>query len=130
MYDPPTPAELVTAVREFLEEQAMPQLEGRAAFHARVAANALAIVARQLELGPQAETAELTRLRDLLPELRQGQGTLEELNRELCGRIRSGDLDCETPGLAEHLRRTTLDKLAVDQPKYSGYRRALEQLDE
>ena len=28
-----------------------------------------------------------------------------------------------TPGLAEHLWQTTLDKLAVDQPGYDSYRR-------
>ena len=122
MYDPPTTAELVTAVREFLEEHALPNLEGRNAFHARVAANALAIVARQLELGPEAEAAEQERLRALLGT----QGTLDELNRELCRRIRSGDLAINDADLVAHLRTTTLDKVAVDQPKYSGYRRALE----
>jgi hypothetical protein len=29
--------------------------------------------------------------------------------------------------LREHLWETTLTKLAIDQPKYSGYRRALEE---
>jgi len=38
--------ELVTAVRDFLEQRAMPELKGHTAFHARVAANALGIVAR------------------------------------------------------------------------------------
>jgi hypothetical protein len=125
MYDPPTTAELVNAVRSFLEEQAMPQLEGRTAFHARVAANALAIVARQLELGPAAEATEHDRLTALLGE----EGNLDSLNRALCRRIRSGDLHLDSPGLVEHLRTTTLDKLAVDQPKYSGYRRALAKSD-
>lgn len=120
MYDPPTLAELVIAVREFLEEQAMPQLEGRTAFHARVAANALAIVERQLELGPAAEAAEHERLQALLGR----DGDLEELNRELCRRIRAGRLAADDPALVEHLRATTFDKLAVDQPRYSGYRRA------
>ncbi|MEE2673409.1 MAG: DUF6285 domain-containing protein [Myxococcota bacterium] len=122
MYDPPTTTELVTAVREFLEEHALPNLEGRNAFHARIAANALDIVARQLELGPDAEVAEQERLGALLGI----QGSLDELNRELCRRIRSGDLAIDDGGLVSHLRATTLDKLAVDQPKYSGYRRALE----
>ncbi len=122
MYDPPTTAELVTAVREFLEEHAMPNLEGRNAFHARVAANALAIVARQLELGPAADAGEEDRLRALLGT----SGSLDEMNRELCRRIRSGDLAVDDSGLIAHLRTTTLDKVAVDQPKYSGYRRALE----
>ena len=123
MYDPPSTTELVTAVREFLEQQAMRELEGRTAFHARVAANALAIVARQLELGPQAEAAERARLVELLGR----DETLDALNRELCRRIRRGDLDHSSPALVEHLRATTLDKLAVDQPKYSGYQQAQEQ---
>jgi hypothetical protein len=121
MYDRPTLIELVGAARDFVERQAMPKLEGRVAFHARVAANALAIVERQLQQGPEAEAAERERLRALLGR----EGSLEEQNRELCARIRSGELDLDTPGLGEHLRATTLAKLAVDQPKYSGYLRAL-----
>ena len=124
MYDPPDMTELVTAVREFLEEQALPRLEGRTAFHARVAANALAIVERQLSLGPAAEAAEHARLCELLGR-GAGEANLESLNRDLCKRIRDGQLGIHSPGLTEHLRRTTLDKLAVDQPRYSGYRRAV-----
>ncbi len=123
MYDPPNLTELVTAVREFLEDQALPQLEGRTAFHARVAANALAIVERQLALGPEAEAAERTRLCDLLGRTDR-DADLESLTRDLCRRIRDGELGIDSPGLTEHLRLTTLDKLAVDQPRYSGYRRA------
>jgi aminoglycoside phosphotransferase (APT) family kinase protein len=47
----PTASELLDAVREFLTGQVMPAATGQLAFHARVAANALAIVARELELG-------------------------------------------------------------------------------
>src|SRR5262245_45713507 len=121
MYDPPEIGELVAAVREFVERRALPALEGHTAFHARVAANALAIVERQLRLGAESEAAELLRLRALLGR----EGSLLELNRELCARIRSGEIGLATPGLAEHLRETTLAKLAVDQPGYSGYLRAL-----
>jgi hypothetical protein len=126
MYDRPEIGELVAAVREFLERHALPELEGRTAFHARVAANALAIVERQLRLGPEAEAAEHARLRALLGR----DGGLAELNRELCARIRSGEIGLETPGLAPHLRETTLAKLAVDQPGYSGHRRALARIQE
>ncbi len=122
MHDSPVAAQLVTAVREFLEQTALPRLEGHAAFHARVAVNALAIVERELALGPAQDAAERERLRALLG----GDGSLAELNRELCRRLRGGELSLGTPGLAEHLRETTLARLAVDQPRYSGYRRALE----
>jgi aminoglycoside phosphotransferase (APT) family kinase protein len=47
----PTAGELLEAVREFLTGQVMPASTGQLAFHARVAANALGIVARELELG-------------------------------------------------------------------------------
>jgi Phosphotransferase enzyme family/Domain of unknown function (DUF6285) len=46
----PTASELLDAVREFLIDGVMPATTGQLAFHARVAANALAIVARELEL--------------------------------------------------------------------------------
>jgi hypothetical protein len=118
--DQPSPIELLQAVRRFIEDQAMPRLEGRAAFHARVAANAVAIVERGLELGPAQGAAERERLETLLGRT----GSLDELNRELCRRIRSGEIDLDTSGLAEHLRETTLAKLAVDQPRYAAYRRA------
>jgi hypothetical protein len=122
MQDAPTAAQLVCAVRDFLEKVAGPKLEGHAAFHARVAANALAIVERELRLAPAEDAAERERLRALLG----ADGALEAQNRELCRRIREGALGPETPGLLAHLRATTLAKLAVDQPRYSGYRRALE----
>ena len=117
MMDQPSAAELVTAVREFLEKHAMPALTGHTAFHARVAANALAIVARELEQGGAANTAEHQRLRQLL----KTDGTLDELNRELCRRIRSGAVALDDPALGDHLRQTTLAKVAIDQPNYSGF---------
>ncbi len=48
----PTSSELLDAVRQFLTDQVMPATAGQLAFHARVAANVLGIVARELELGP------------------------------------------------------------------------------
>ena len=125
MQDQPSAIELLRAVRSFIEDQAIRRLEGRAAFHARIAVNALAIVERGLELGPAQEATERERLERLLG----ATGTLDELNRELCRRIRSGEMDLDTPGLAAHLRETTLAKLAVDQPRYAAYRRATGELE-
>lgn len=125
MQDQPAAIELLRAVRSFLEDQAIRRLEGRAAFHARIAVNALAIVERGLELGPAQDAAERERLEALLGRT----GTLDELNRELSRRIRSGEMDLDTPGLAPHLRETTLAKLAVDQPRYAAYRKATGELE-
>ena len=125
MQDQPSAIELLQAVRSFLQDQAIPRLEGRAAFHARIAVNALAIVERGLELGPAQSAAERERLETLLGRT----GTLDELNRELCRRIRAGEVDLDTAGLLEHLRETTLAKLAVDQPRYAAYRRAVGEVE-
>ncbi len=58
-YGRPTARELLDAVRGYLTDQVMPATSGQLAFHARVAANALAIVARELELGPAPDGADL-----------------------------------------------------------------------
>jgi aminoglycoside phosphotransferase (APT) family kinase protein len=58
-YGRPTASELLEAVREYLLDSVMPATSGQVAFHGRVAANALAIVARELELGPFPADAEL-----------------------------------------------------------------------
>jgi len=120
--DQPSMRELVEAVRFFLETKAMPELKGHTAFHARVAANALGIVARELESGGASAEAETIRLRALLGR----DGSLEDLNRVLCAQIRSGELDISSAALEEHLERTTLDKVAIDQPNYSGLKLARE----
>ena len=121
MHQRPDTEDLLAAVALFLREQAIPQLPAHAAYHARVAANMVDIVRRQLQLAPAADAEELQRLRALL----QADGSLAELNARLCERIADGRIGLDTPGLAQHLWQSTLDKLAVDQPGYESYRRAL-----
>ena len=121
MQDQPTPAEILTAVAAFLKTVTGPQIAPHTAFQLRVAANALEMMRRQLDLAPAEEAAELARLKALLG----ADGTLLELNAELARRIAARTLDLTTPGLKDHLWSTTLAKLAVDQPNYSGYRAAL-----
>ena len=117
MQDRPDPIDLVRTVAATLREKLMPQLSGSSAFEARVAANALDLVARQLELADTFNATEMQRLESLLDRT----GTLEDLNRELCERIADGGLAADDPRLREHLWATTLDKLAVDQPNYAAY---------
>ena len=53
------------------------------------------------------------------------QGSLANSTGVLADRIANGEVDLQTPGVAEHLWQTTMDKLAVDQPNYGSYRREL-----
>jgi hypothetical protein len=121
MQDEPTPTELIRVVADFLRAEIAPQISGHAAFKLRVSINALNLVTRQLELELGSDAAEATRLSALL----EMQGSLAELNRALADRIAKGEVDLQTPGLADHLWQTTMDKLAVDQPNYGSYKREL-----
>jgi hypothetical protein len=121
MQDQPNPAEILGAVARFLKEVVAPETKGATNFNVRVAANALEMMQRQLDLAPAAEARELTSLKALLG----ADGDLADLNAEFARRLASGDLDIATPGVADHLWDVTLTKLAVDQPTYWGYRAAL-----
>ena len=121
MQDEPTPTELIKAVADFLRNEITPVIKGHSAFKLRVGINALDLVARQLALEPDSDAAEAARLSGLLGM----QGSLGELNRALADRIANGEVDLRTPGLADHLWQTTMDKLAVDQPNYASYKREL-----
>ena len=121
MNDTPTPAELLAAVSRFMRDEVMPVLTGATAYQARVAANMLDIASRQWALAPAQDAEELQRLCALLGR----DVALAEGNRLLCEHLAAGRLTLATPGMADHLWRTTLAKLAVDQPSYDTYRRLL-----
>ncbi|MHB8530205.1 MAG: DUF6285 domain-containing protein [Caulobacteraceae bacterium] len=121
MQDQPTPSEVLSAVAKFLKGEVAAQTSGALGFKARVAANALEMMRRQLDLASTEEAAERERLCALLGL----DGDLFELNTELCRRIEAGAIGLSTLGLREHLWATTMAKLAVDQPTYSTYRASL-----
>ena len=51
MQDRPTADELLAAIERFLEEEIVPNTPGSRGFHARVAANSIRILRRELEGG-------------------------------------------------------------------------------
>ncbi len=110
----PTAAELIAAVAGFLEREVQPELAGRLAFHTKVAINALRIVERELGAGPEFAAEELARLRALTGD----DGDVAALNAILAQRIRSGELSIEAGALRDHLRRSVLSRLAIDNPRY------------
>ena len=125
MNDRPDAAELLRAVERFLEQQAVPALEGPARFHARVAANVVAIVAREIETEEGHLDGEWDRLEALLGdpgpkprERRALRDALRQRNRDLVALIHSGaaDRDPMRARVLAHLRRTVSDKLSVSRP--------------
>ena len=109
----PRTEELAEAVAAWID-QIRPSLDPRNAFLARVAANAMATIGRELTQGPAAEAAAVDAMADVLGHA----GTYDALNAELCAHIRSGEFTVETPGLLPALRIMATDQIAIDQPNY------------
>lgn len=107
-HDAPSLAELVEAVREWLESDVVAATEGRLRFHARVAANMLAMVERELALGPEQAAAHRRRLDHL--------GVADDA--ELAAAIRAGELTERSDELRRLLRAAVVDKLRVANPRY------------
>ena len=108
---------LLQAVCEHLKDEVMPKLEGFDAFGVRVAANALNIVQRELAMADQLAQLEQELARYV--DANNGETTAVALAK----RLRDRDLKVDDT-LLTLLRRRTLARIAVDNPKYSGYREA------
>jgi hypothetical protein len=123
--DRPTGVELLRVVERFLEQEVVPRLDGPRRYHARVAANLVAIVAREIETEEAQLASEWERLGALLglreerPALRDAlRDALRARTQLLAERIRRGDADRGPwrEALIAHLRRSVADKLAVSRP--------------
>lgn len=109
----PSADEILDAVTKWLGELAATP-SGGDAYLTRVAATALAIVRRELAQAPVADLEEAARLRELLGR----EGSLDELNADLCDALRERNLDETTPNLIQHLKQTALKRIEIDQPQY------------
>lgn len=127
MQDRPTADELLAAVEGFLDDL-VGESEGARRFYARVAANALRTVRRELRLEDEQLAREWTGLDKLLgpAERPPGRTALREAlaarTEELCARIRAGEADAGPfrDATLAHVRRTVRDKLLVTNPAWVG----------
>ncbi|MGH9095356.1 MAG: DUF6285 domain-containing protein [Acidimicrobiales bacterium] len=108
LYGSPTAPELLHAVGHFLRHQVPERLPPLEAFHARVAANVVAMVARQLEAGdaPRAEVAALFAQAGVADEDALAQA------------VRAGDFDDRKAQLRRVLTASVRARLAVANPAY------------
>ena len=90
----PSSAELAHAVREFLEQEVMPATDGRLSFHARVAANVLGQLERELQSGLPDTTGDA----------------------DLVNAIRAGSIDLAQA--YDAIRATVVAKLRISNPRH------------
>lgn len=107
-HDAPNAAELLEAVREWIDRDVITATDGRLRFHARVASNVIAMVEREIELGDVHRRAHDERLSQL------GVADDTELARE----IRARRFDDRADELRAVLAEMVADKLAVANPGY------------
>lgn len=123
MQDRPDAAELAGALARFLMEDVRPAVPDQLRFGLLVAANACAILAREIAAGeePVVEEAEglmalMGRSSDRPPVADRDQ--LRTLRAEVAAAIRAGDLDDRSDQVVAVLRRAVAAKLAVAHPGY------------
>lgn len=116
LHDRPTAVELIDAVRDYLLREVIPATDDpRAKFRARIAANVLAIVEREMTFAGEDARAEAARL-DALGIVGDTDGARR---RELTRQIRAGAWDAQ-PRLGDALayaRAATRAKLRVANPR-------------
>ena len=114
--DLPRIDELLESVSVYLRSEVVPAMDGRTGFLARVAANSVDIVGREMELGAEARRLEAARLRILL----NAEGSLGDLRLLLAEGLRDETIGLDADGLVEHLRSTVVNQVLIDQPTYPG----------
>ncbi len=117
MNNPPSKEELITSIIEFIENDIIDELIGQKRFHAHVAKNSLQIVLRQLKVEEKNNQSEKSRLKEIL----KIDKDLNEMNKILCQKIDNEKIDINNNDLIDHLFKTTMEKLSIDQPNYSAY---------
>lgn len=110
----PDAASLLKAATKYLEEELLPTLTDYYRFQARVTANVLNLVRRELELYEKQAVAERSRLANLLGY----DADTEALNVDLAKRIRSGAIAVDDDSLRTHIRQSLVDALAINNPRW------------
>ncbi|HEX7966882.1 MAG TPA: DUF6285 domain-containing protein [Stellaceae bacterium] len=109
-------ADMLATIRDYLETEVLPGLRDDKWFNVKVSCNMLAVIERELRLGPGADAEGAARLAALTGM----HGTLAAMNRSLAAAIRDGRIAIDDPDLLDHLRRTTADALRINNPQWLG----------
>jgi len=111
----------INEIIDFISNDLINNLSGHDRFYAFVARNSLQIIQREINLANDYEEKEIIRLEKLLKK----KGNIKDLNKLLCERISNKEINRDNNDLKDHLIRTTMAKLSIDQPNYSGYLKAI-----
>jgi len=117
MNNPPSKEELITSIIKFLEDDVIHELKGQKRFHAHVAKNSLSVILREIQLEESNNKSEKERLEKIL----KTNDSIKKMNKLLCQNIDNEQIDISDNHLIDHLFKTTMEKLSIDQPSYSSF---------
>lgn len=119
IFDRPTSSELIKAVMDFLDTKIKDELPPHLAFKLRITNNVLGMVQREIDHG---ET-----LHQEVHDAMQNLINSEELTTEnLSDLIKNGKIDLKNRDLEDLLVLLSKNKIAVDNPNYSTYKKLIE----
>jgi alcohol dehydrogenase class IV len=127
MQDRPTSVELLEAAADFVDREVVPAIEGARQFHARVVANVMRIVAREIKLEDPLVRGEVKALARLLGHDAPHLHSLDDLRaaaagmgEELTAKIRAGEADegARRREVLAVVRQSVEDKLRIANPRY------------
>ncbi len=127
MQDRPTSIELLEAAADFVDRELVPAIEGARQFQARVVANVMRIVAREIKLEDTLVRGEVKALAQLLGRDAPHLHSLDDLRaaaagmgEELTAKIRAGEADDGSwrREVLAVVRRSVEDKLRIANPRY------------
>ena len=128
MQQPPTAAELLATVMEVLGDEVVPSLTGPVQHHARVAANLVAIVERELRLGGDAASREHAAIAALLDEVGDDGARTATSTSRRCGasspsELRRGMADDEVTNerVWHTLMAVVRDDLTIAKPGHDAW---------
>lgn len=127
MQDRPTSVELLEAAADFVESELVPAIQGARQFQARVVANVMRIVAREIKMEDPLVRSEVKALALLLGRDKPHLHSIDDLHKaaatmgeELTAKIRTGEAD-DGDWRGEVLavvRQSVEDKLRIANPRY------------
>ncbi|MFT7621007.1 MAG: hypothetical protein ACI9WU_000168 [Myxococcota bacterium] len=127
----PDKATLLDAVAEFLTDELRPHVKDKAlSFRVLIAANLAGIVAREIRVEEKHDSAQMLRLRRLLPDIDVAQSikgnrpsaraeAMSALNAAMIERLRAGQFDeRQREQVWGHVTETLREKLSVLNPRF------------
>ncbi|HJL95402.1 MAG: hypothetical protein CMD53_04340 [Gammaproteobacteria bacterium] len=118
IFDRPTSSELIKAVIDFLETKIKHELPAHLAFKIRITNNVLGMVQREIDQGEQLSEEVIEVMSNLI-------NSDEATTKKLSDLIKNGDLDLTDIKLKELLVLLSKNKIAIDNPNYSTYKKLI-----